>query len=193
MGKPGLFGVKMGAIWGLGHGISATFLGASAFFLKGKLTKQFSILQRLSGWANSAVGASLLLIGLLGIKESMEEGSTDAQVENTPKEVGTKRSKASYGAIMANGALHGFSWDGVPSIAPAVAMSSWQGAASFLVCYCLGTMIAMSASAGSIGALSSGLGKVARDPELPRKLSFFSSLFAVLIGLYWMVQALIGR
>lgn len=176
----------MGALWGLGHGFSATLLGASAFFLKGKLSKQFAIIEKVSNLANSAVGVSLLLIGLIGIKESMEEGPLDSDGDENNK-------KGTYGAIFANGVLHGFSWDGVPSIAPAIAMSSWQSAAIFLASYSIGTIIAMSFSAGTVSSLSSGLGKVANDPKLPKKLSFFSSLFAMLIGIYWVVQAFLGR
>jgi hypothetical protein len=183
----------MGAIWGLGHGLSATFLGACAFFLKGKLTKQFSVVEKLSNLAGSVVGASLVLIGLIGIKESMEEDHDEHNTDNFGTDsLGTKKQGKSM-AIMANGALHGFSWDGVPSIAPAIAMSSWQSAMRFLACYSLGTMLAMSLSAGIIGALSTRIGKMANDPALPKKLSFASSMFAVLIGLFWVWQALVGK
>lgn len=161
--------------------MSAIFLGLCAFFLKGKLTGRFSVLQKLTNLAESAVGVSLVAIGLLGVKESMEVDHSAESGEPTKKSM-------SSGAIFANGVLHGFSWDGAPSIAPAVAMTSWRSAIYFLLAYSMGTVVAMSVSAGTIGALSSRLGQISQAPDFPRGLSFFSSLLAVFIGLYWIVQ-----
>lgn len=87
-------------------------------------------------------------------------------------------------AIFFNGIIHGLSWDGAPSIAPALAMSSWSTALSFLASYCFGTMVAMSIVAGLIGEGSSRLGKAANSPDLPRNLSLGSSIVAILIGFY---------
>ncbi len=178
-------GAKVGAIWGLGHGLSAIIVGLCAFFLKGKLAGKFSMLQKLTSLAENAVGASLVLIGLLGVKESLEQGH-DNDEEGNESSNGKKTMSSS--AIFANGVLHGFSWDGAPSIAPAVAMSSWRAATYFLLSYSLGTVIAMSISASTIGALSSKLGKMSQAPDFPKKLSLYSSMLAVLIGIYWIAQ-----
>ena len=93
-------------------------------------------------------------------------------------------SKKPIKAIFFNGIIHGLSWDGAPSIAPALAMSSWSTALSFLASYCFGTMAAMSIVAGLIGEGSSRLGKAANSPDLPRNLSLGSSIVAILIGFY---------
>ena len=63
IGKSGFYGLRIGALWGLGHGMSAMLLGLGAFFLKGRMSSKFEILEKLSSLAESIVGASLILIG----------------------------------------------------------------------------------------------------------------------------------
>jgi hypothetical protein len=189
----------VGAIWGLGHGISATIIGYAAFFLKGKLSGKFLFLQKLTTLAESAVGLSLVAIGLLGIKESLEKD--DDQVENNTDNSNkeslnnsdssnnnSNNKKLPVTAIFTNGMLHGFSWDGAPSIAPALAMSSWKTATMFLASYSIGTVIMMSLAASAIGIVSSQLGQISKSPDFPKRISFFSSLIAMLIGVYWIWQ-----
>jgi len=192
VGQRGWVGVRIGATWGLGHGVSAIFLGICAYFLKGRMSSKFRFLQQLSTLAESAVGVSLLAIGVMGIKENLESDNlvdghgdgdgTDLQLS------GVKTSKA----IFANGVLHGFSWDGAPSLAPALAMTSWHSALSFLLAYCFGTMVAMSLTAGVVGEGSVRLGKAINSPALPKQLSLGSSFIAIIIGAYWLFLALSG-
>ena len=225
VGRSGWSGVRIGAIWGLGHGVSAFILGMSFFFLKGQFTGRFAVLEKLANLAESAVGLSLVAIGIIGIKENMDsdvferaiadsKGKTaPATLASPPEVVGLPNKEAaaiavtstgearatgksgigggglrSSRAILANGMLHGFSWDGAPSIAPAVAMSSWRAAVTFLLAYSVGTMLAMSAAAGLLGELSMRLGKAYNDPRLPHKLSFGSSVLAIAIGIYWLIH-----
>jgi len=130
IGKPGHFGLRIGAVWGLGHGFSAMLLGSSAFYLKGQFTGRFAILEKLATLAESAVGISILLIGLIGIKESTEEAATSGQDEIGGDQASYPKSSR---AIFANGILHGLSWDGAPSLAPAITMTSWKSALTFLL------------------------------------------------------------
>ena len=180
-------GMRIGAIWGLGHGISATFLGLCAFLLKDRISSQFNFLHRISGFADIAVGLSLFLIGLIGIKEAAELKNVTPSENETDESLTAPKSSA---AIFANGILHGFSWDGAPSLAPALAMTSMKSCLSFFLSYCLGTITAMSVVAGGVGEGSVRLGKIVNNPDLPRKLSMASSLLAVVIGLFWIFQAL---
>lgn len=172
----------MGTLWGVGHGLSITVLGAAAFFLKGKLSKQFSILEKASNVVGSIAGISLVLIGLLGIKESLDSSHEEAQA-----------SQQTALAVLINGLLHGFSWDGLPSLAPAIAMPSWHGALAFLLSYSVGTVVAMATSAATVGALTSRLSQLSERPDLAKKLSYYSSVLAVAIGVFWIFQALLGR
>jgi hypothetical protein len=135
--------------------------------------------------AENAVGISLVLIGLLGVKESLE--SDHYHPDASLNEIQEKKSMRNR-AIFANGVLHGFSWDGAPSIAPALAISTWQAAVYFLLAYSLGTVLAMSISASAIGALSSKiskLGNFSKSPDFPKKISLYSSMLATVIGIYW--------
>ena len=52
-------------------------------------------------------------------------------------------------------------------------------------------MGAMSITAGAFGEGSLRLGKAFNNENLPRNLSFASSLVAIVIGIYWIIQALI--
>ena len=149
------YGLQLGATWGLGHGVSAIFIGLCAFFLKGRMSTQFVVLQKLSKYTEAAVGLSLFVIGAIGIKENLElrkemEENKNKIINNTDNNSSEKESESlskmnistfkSSVSIFLNGILHGFSWDGAPSIAPALAMTSWQSALSFLLSYCLGKL-----------------------------------------------------
>lgn len=186
VGKSGWYGAKVGAVWGMGHGISATLLGFTLFFLKDKIGGKFAFLEKITNLAESAVGLSLVAIGLLGVKESLAKDHDDQAAASEQK-------ATSYQAIFANGLLHGFSWDGAPSIAPAIAMTSWKAAGLFFGAYSVGAMITMSIVAGTIAWLSSRMGQLSNNPQLPKKLSLISSLIAVVIGLYWLLQPLLRR
>jgi hypothetical protein len=83
VGQSFLGGAKIGAAWGLGHGFTATILGALAFFLKGKMSSKFKILEKLSSFAESAIGLSLIVIGLIGAKEGLDAGKKDELIKET--------------------------------------------------------------------------------------------------------------
>jgi len=198
IGKPGYYGLRIGALWGMGHGFSALLLGSSAFYLKGQFTGKFAVLEKLANLAESAVGISILFIGLIGIKESYDAKETEDNrrshgYDNTannatiaPTQVYPRSSRA----ILANGILHGLSWDGAPSLAPAITMASWKSALTFLLSYSLGTIITMSIAAGAVGELSIRVSKVTKNPDLPRRLSLVTSFVAVVIGVFFTFKSL---
>ena len=93
-------------------------------------------------------------------------------------------------AVFLNGMLHGFSWDGAPSLAPALACTTWRGVLWFLVAYCSGTMLAMSATTAIIGEGTSRVSEALDAPDIPKKLSIVSSFIAIAIGALWMVKAI---
>ena len=134
-----------------------------------------------------------MLIGFIGIKENLEVEVEEKYFESQDSNdiiVPQKGPLKSSAALFANGILHGFSWDGAPSLAPALAMTSWRGTLSFLFSYCIGTMAVMSVVAGLVGEGSVRLGKIAKNPNLPRNLSLFSSAAAVIIGIFWFLRGL---
>ncbi len=81
---------RIGALWGMGHGVSATILGLTAFALKNRVATMPQVKGLLIGASSAmeiAVGASLILIGLLGIKESQEFAEEqEAELEKAKQE-----------------------------------------------------------------------------------------------------------
>jgi hypothetical protein len=187
---------RIGALWGMGHGVSATLLGITAFGLKNRLSNMPGVKGLLIGASSAmeiAVGASLILIGLLGIKESREFGNDDEEEAATNSIVADEDGikKAQKRAVVFNGILHGFSWDGAPSLAPAVAVATWRGSLSFLLAYAIGTMGAMSITTLLIGESTRRAGEILHRPDLPQKLSLVSSVIAMGVGFFWCYLAFI--
>lgn len=169
---------------------------------------QFDLLHHAGSFMELAIGFSLIVIGLLGIKEAREweapeENSCEVvQEDGAPQSLSAAASPSSGSAAMAvnpnpakravlfNGILHGFSWDGAPSLAPAVAIATWRGSLTFLISYALGTMGAMTLATTIIGeGTRRAAGKLDR-PDLPRDLSKGSSFLALVVGVVWCGLAL---
>lgn len=177
------FGLKRGVgIFGLGGGGG----GGS-----------FDMLHHAGSFMELAIGMSLIVIGLLGIKEAREWESSSSTTNDESKslsaaavpvvENGPSTAKS---AVLFNGILHGFSWDGAPSLAPAVAIATWRGSLTFLISYALGTMAAMTLATTIIGEGTRKASKKLDRPDLPRDLSVGSSFLALLVGVVWCVLAL---
>ncbi|CAM9281254.1 unnamed protein product, partial [Scytosiphon promiscuus] len=153
MGQKWHNSMRIGATWGLGHGFSATVIGLAAFFFKDRLGLGHNdrLVAMMGTWTEGLVGVSLIAIGLLGLKESLldyeetpvTQSAGSAVVEGGGAGTAAGGAKAGGGgkAIFLNGVLHGFSWDGAPSLAPALALSSWGSVLWFLLAYCSGTMV----------------------------------------------------
>ena len=175
-----------------------------------------TVLSKASSVMEIAVGLSLVLIGIMGMKEAREweadddddkeeEGepeqrhkSLSAAAVNLPssKHSSTTTSTNIHGgggvvvvsqtrAVLLNGLLHGFSWDGAPSLAPALAVATWRGNVAFLLAYALGTIGVMTVATTVIGEGTRRAGQFFHRPDLPQKLSYFSSILALVIGLVW--------
>jgi hypothetical protein len=155
------------------------------------------------------IGISLIIIGLLGIKEargwdSSSSSSSDHILNDDtttpttsistppshhhhhtydvlPKEYAPARKRA----VLFNGILHGFSWDGAPSLAPAVAISTIRGSITFLLAYTIGTMGAMALATSIIGEGTKRMVGRLDMPNLPQVLSLWSSALALFVGVIW--------
>ena len=224
--------LRVGVVWGAGHGASATMLGLAGYLFKtGVLGSHvldglrlpfgglggvgggggggFDLLHHAGSLMELAIGVSLVVIGLLGIKEAREwhavptnDDDDDDVVQprslssaavvidalSDPRE--TTRLRTPKRAVLLNGLLHGFSWDGAPSLAPAVAISTFRGSLTFLLSYAAGTMAAMALATTIIGeGTRRAAGRLDR-PNLPRDLSVCSSVLAMVVGVVWCGLAL---
>jgi len=162
-------------------------------FTTGKLSQgagATALVQSLASWTEVAVGASLIAIGALGMNEARLWTAEEAPLElSLPEAPGIPR-RGGNRAVLLNGILHGFSWDGTPSLAPALALPSIGGAFIFLLSYCVGTVVAMATATALIGEGSLRVGEKLDRPDLPQKLSFVSSALAALVGCIWTSRAL---
>ncbi|EEC45241.1 predicted protein [Phaeodactylum tricornutum CCAP 1055/1] len=184
---------RVGALWGMGHGVSATIIGVAAFGLKNTFKNSMgSRLQTLVAGATHvteiAVGLSLILIGMMGIREAREwedelDGVQPQSLSSAAADAGIKT--AQKRAVVFNGLLHGFSWDGAPSLAPALAVATWSGNLAFLFSYAVGTMTTMAIATTLIGEGTRKAGDFFDRPDIPQKLSFASSILAIAIGIVW--------
>lgn len=181
----------------MGHGLSATIIGVLAFGLKSQVQKAPRIKAALTGATHLteiAVGLSLIVIGAMGIREArdwkdeMVEGGEPQSLSAAAVESGSKTAQAR--AVIFNGLLHGFSWDGAPSLAPAIAVATWGGNLAFLSAYAAGTMAAMAITTTLIGEGTRRAGEVFNRPDIPQKLSLYSSILAMVIGCIWCGLAL---
>lgn len=209
IGRSGLYALQIGSVWGLGHSVSATGMGMLAFLLKDTVGNYVSVTDRLTNIVESVVGASLMTIGLLGVKEnwepadesesdqlwaaagSLSSGSGSSRTSSSGDATSANGSYQAIWAVFLNGLLHGFSWDGASALIPALTMSSWAGAVSFLLSYAFGTIAAMSGFAFFIAKLSTSLTDITKSKAVPRLLSLSSSILAVIIGAYWIIKVYI--
>jgi len=181
---------RVGALWGVGHGISATLMGSLAFFAKSHIhIRNVGFADKAELILEIAVGLSLVIIGAMGIKEAREweeevDGvmprSLGAAANNDPALKPRKKR-----AVIFNGLLHGFSWDGAPSLAPAIAVATWRDNLAFLMAYGIGTIGVMTIVTTVIGEGTRRAGEAFQRPDIPQKLSYYSSILAVAIGLIW--------
>lgn len=135
MGRRWWVAANTGAFWGLGHGIGAAAVGALAFALRGALN-----LDVLSSYMEAAVGISIMIIGLNGIRESREWATEhDAPTEVAKQHslevaMSQPRKEVSIASTLGTGILHGCSGSGhLLGVMPALAMPSWQIATTYLV------------------------------------------------------------
>ena len=161
-----------------------------SFFGFGGNGRNFDMLHHAGSFMELAIGVSLIVIGLIGVKEAREWNADDVALEAAVAEEGASSPSTAKTAVLFNGILHGFSWDGAASLAPAVAIASWRGSLTFLVSYALGTMAAMTLATTVIGEGTRRASKKLDRPDLPRDLSVGSSFLALLVGVVWCVLAL---
>lgn len=189
---------RIGLLWGMGHGVSVTILGVLGFALKSQFQRApgaKAVLTGVSQLMEVAVGASLIVIGAMGLKEAKEWGeeidSLPAHSLSAAVSPNESESETRNRAVVFNGLLHGFSWDGAPSLAPALAVANWGGNLAFLSAYAAGTVAMMVIATSFIGEGTRRAGEFFNRPDLPQKLSVFTSLLAIAIGGIWCGLALL--
>jgi len=151
------------------------------------LLKERLHLEVIDTWGTVIVGLTLLIIGVLGIKEAsagtaaipcMELGSQENSTVARP--VNTEKKKVGF-ATFATGIVHGLQADALMMVLPALALPSRMAGASFLLMFLFGTVLAMAGYTVFICSCSQALQE--RVPRVTEKLTWAASVLAIFTGL----------
>jgi len=166
----------LGALWGFGHSTGQLILGLLMVILKDRFQQ---LVPALSKWGGTTVGLTLLAIGALGVYESFFEEHHDD--DNKSLESSGKEDKKTFGlATFATGIIYGLQPDALFVIIPALALPTKLAAIAYILMFVFGTVAAMGAYAGLIGATSQAIQKT--NSGLNTNLSGAASAIAILIG-----------
>ncbi len=73
---------------------------------------------------------------------------------------------------------------------PALVVKSSHSVASFLLAYCVGTVLMMSTTAAIVAESTRKLGKAVRSNDLTKNLTLGSSILALAVGALWIWKAI---
>jgi ABC-type multidrug transport system fused ATPase/permease subunit len=178
IGQSHLRASMLGALWGFGHSTGQLLLGLLMVILKDRFQQ---LVPALSKWGGTTVGLTLLAIGALGVYESFFEGDHDHHHDHATPKSSDKKEKKGFGlATFATGIVYGLQPDALFVIIPALALPTKLAAMAYILMFVLGTVAAMGAYAGVIGATSQAIKKT--NTRLTSKLSGAASAMAILIG-----------
>ncbi|KAG7670668.1 hypothetical protein Ndes2526B_g00453 [Nannochloris sp. 'desiccata'] len=201
IGRSQLKASLLGALWGFGHSTGQLILGLLMVILKDRFT---ALVPALSKWGGTTVGLTLLAIGAMGIYESFFEEHDDkdhaeaatasasvssvADAFTSGVEVQTggllavKEERRGFGlATFATGIVYGLQPDALFVIVPALALPTKLAAVAYILMFVVGTVAAMGAYTGIIGATSAAIKR--SNSGLTKKLSGIAAFAAIAIGL----------
>ena len=192
----------LGVRWGIGHSAGVLAIGALAVLLRGRLD-----LDAVGGWGERMVGVMLIAIGLLGLRRALrvevhahrhEHGGlahahlhVHGPAGAHPAPTGAPPHEHGHAAFWA-GTVHGIAGTAhVLGVLPALALGSAAASGAYLLSFAVGTVLAMGAFAGLVGAGSAHAAE--RAPLRLRRLLGAAGAAAVLVGLVWLLLPALGR
>lgn len=174
---------RLGASWGLGHGLGVVALGALGALARGRLD-----LDAWSARSEQAVGFLLIAVGCWAIWRARKvlvhthphHGHSHAHLHlGDESHEGALHSHAALGV----GALHGLAGAGhLLGVLPSLALPPAQ-AAIYLATYLLAAVLSMAAFARAVGAIAGRIGAGAL-----RGLAIASGLCSVAVGGWWIAS-----
>jgi hypothetical protein len=185
--------------WGIGHAGGVLIIG-----LLSLLFRELLPIDLFSSWAERLVGVMLIGIGIWGFRralenqvhshEHMHDDRRHVHMHVHRRETAHPQSGRSHWhhhghghAAMGVGLLHGLAGSShLWGVLPALAFPSKSLAASYLVSYGTGTILAMISFSSVIGLVASRLSSTGLTAY--RTLMAFSSGSAVLVGGYWLLS-----
>ena len=206
---------RVGAVWGVGHGLGASSMGALAWVantLIGGESITGTAVDTASDWMEVAVGVTLVIIGIMGLRSASvpasfpwqtRQNSTPQSIEDSDLEGGCSGShdlpdahghshaysRMGPRAMLFTGIVHGFSGSGhLLGVIPALLLSRSM-AMVYLTAFCAGTCLAMCIFTGAIGEATFVLGQQLHRPDLPNTLARYSSVVTLIVGVSWILKA----
>jgi hypothetical protein len=154
--------VKLGATWGVGHGVGVLVIAVLAW-----LAHRVVDVHLVSLGSELFVGVMLVGLGIAAFQP------TDSHSHHGRTALGV-------------GLLHGMAGGShVVGVLPALGLSAWQ-AGVYLVAYLAGAIATMATVGGLLGLASR------RDPAWARHLRHLAGVVAIVVGLVWLVTGLAG-
>lgn len=183
----------VGLRWGLGHSSGVLVVAAIALGLRRAVD-----LESFSGWGERLVGATLIVLGLWGFRvlfrkelhahphEHEGEEHVHFHVHSPGEEHSAPRAHAHAHAAFWVGTLHGLAGTAhLLGVLPSLALPTGRHTTGYLAAFALGTVVAMTLFAASVGLLS-------RRLRLHRWALGAASAACALVGLAWIVLPLAG-
>jgi len=171
--------------WGIGHSAGVLILS-----MLGILAKDFINIELMSSYAESLVGISLLIVGLLAIRTSLRVNihmHEHMHGEATPHKhfhfhsLGNKLHRSHQHAATGLGVLHGFAGAShLVAVIPALALPL-VGAIMYLFAYLIGSVFAMGCVVLGISFAANKANKMFY-PFLMRSIGGLS----IVIGIFWL-------
>ncbi|MQM09060.1 hypothetical protein Taro_041921 [Colocasia esculenta] len=193
IGRTRMESAVVGALWGCGHDAGQVLFGLLFLLLKDRLH-----IEVIRTWGTRVVGLTLLVIGAMGIREAtempapcvaLETGECDVSMVENVEAFPSGKKKIGF-ATFATGIVHGLQPDALMMVLPALALPSRLAGAAFLGMFLVGTVFAMGSYTVFIGSCSQALKE--RVPRITEKLTWASSLIAILMGLGIIVSQFFG-
>jgi hypothetical protein len=180
---------RIGARWGLGHGLASAALGGLAI-----LGRDLIPFDALSGAAERAVGVVLVVVGVASlvavvrsrahVHAHAHEGTVHEHVHAHPRGLDEHAHAAhehSHSAL-GIGALHGLAGGThLVGVLPALGLDAGQ-AAAYLVGFAASSVVVMAAWTAGAGFIG---GKLARAPRLLDGFRASAAAAAVVVGCVW--------
>ena len=173
---------RPGLLWGAGHSLGVWGVGALALLLRDVFP-----LERVSSWSERLVGATLIAVGLWGLRKAFLFRLPNAEVvehHHTHEIRSDRPGWAAFGV----GTLHGLAGSAhILGLFPALALASRAESVGYVVAFGLGTVVAMVAFSSTLGLFASrvtGLGRFGRPAY--QALLAASSVVAIAVGGYWL-------
>jgi len=184
----------VGLRWGIGHSSGVLVIAAIAFGLR-----QVLPLEELSGWGERLVGATMIVLGLWGLRSLFRErlhahehdhaghGHVHFHVHRADEDHREAKAHVHTHAAFWVGTLHGLAGTAhLVGVLPSLALPTGRETAGYLGAFALGTIIAMTAFAAVVGVTAPGGLRVYRWA-----LGTASGLCA-LTGVAWILLPLYG-